>query len=80
MTESLNWVMPEEVSQVLEETLVSYRLFFGQSNTSYRLFKSLCPFGQIPTEETRGLPDELRGRKRCKVWARRPDRDVQLAA
>jgi hypothetical protein len=25
MTESLNWAMPDEVSQVLEETLVSYR-------------------------------------------------------
>lgn len=66
MTESPNWAMPDEVSQVLEETLVSYRLFFGQSKTSRRLFRSLCPFDQVPTEGARGLLDELRGRKRCK--------------
>jgi hypothetical protein len=80
MTESLNWAMPDEVSQVLEETLVSYRLLFGQSNMSCKLFRSLCSFDQVPTEEARGLLDELRGRKRCKGWARRPDRDVQPAA
>jgi hypothetical protein len=70
------WATPGEVSQLLEETLMSYRLLFGQSKASRRLFRALTPFELIPKEGEDGLLNELCGRKRCKDWAKRPDREI----
>lgn len=69
------WATPDEVSQLLEETLTSYRLFFGQNKASRRLFRTLTPFELLPNEGEDGLLNELCGRKRCNAWAKRPDRE-----
>ena len=70
------WATPDEVSQLLEETLMSYRLFFGQSKASRRLFRALTPFERVPKEGQDALLNELCGRKRCRDWAKRPDREI----
>ncbi|KAI8950795.1 hypothetical protein F4801DRAFT_590148 [Xylaria longipes] len=38
------WVTKQDVSQFLEEVLLSYRLLFGQNIRSRRLFQKLSPF------------------------------------
>jgi hypothetical protein len=73
---NVSWATPDEVSQMLEEILMSYRLLFGQNKASRRLFRVLTPFERVPKEGEDGLLDELCGRKRCKAWAKRPERET----
>jgi hypothetical protein len=52
------------VNDLLRETLLSYRLLFGQDKASRRLFRSLNPFGDLPEGcEDRSL-SELCSRKK----------------
>lgn len=73
---NLKWATPDEVSQLLEETLMSYRLFFGQSKASRKLFRTLTPFKLVHRQEEDELLSELCGRKRCNAWVKRPDREM----
>ncbi|PVH84999.1 hypothetical protein DL98DRAFT_609117 [Cadophora sp. DSE1049] len=44
------WATEEEVTRTLQETILSYRLLFGQNKASRQLFRSLSPFNDIPAE------------------------------
>lgn len=41
------WATEDDVEQMLHETLLTYRLLFGQSKAGRRLFRKLKPFEQI---------------------------------
>jgi hypothetical protein len=59
------WATSDDVSHMLQETLTSYRLLFGQSKSARQLFRSLTPFDGIPVEGHDLLLAELCGRKTC---------------
>ena len=44
------WATHDEVNDLLRETLLSYRLLFGQNKASRQLFRSLTPFEDLPNE------------------------------
>ena len=66
------WANTQEVNDLLRETLLSYRLLFGQSKASRKFFRTLRPFHRMPKEgvdkflaklcsrERNPLPDSLR--------------------
>jgi hypothetical protein len=61
----VKWASPKDVSELLEEILLSYRLLFGQSKRSRRLFhKNLRPFAGIPPEGQDELLFDLCGLKK----------------
>lgn len=47
---SVPWASEEDVTELLQEILLSYRLLFGQSRRSRSLFRRLRPFAHIPHE------------------------------
>ncbi|KAG9254827.1 uncharacterized protein F5Z01DRAFT_681336 [Emericellopsis atlantica] len=47
---SLPWATENDVTELLREILLSYRLLFGQSRRSRSLFRKLQPFARIPPE------------------------------
>ncbi|KPM44897.1 hypothetical protein AK830_g1656 [Neonectria ditissima] len=47
---SVPWASEEDVTELLQEILLSYRLLFGQSRRSRSLFRQLRPFARIPHE------------------------------
>ena len=57
------WASEEDVTKVLRETLLSYRLLFGQNNQARKLYKRLDPFAGIPLEGQDNLLSKLCGRK-----------------
>ncbi len=63
-TAPANWADEDDVTELLEEILLSYRLIFGQDQRSRRLFKKLRPFDGVPREGQDRLLPELCGRKR----------------
>ncbi len=69
------WATFEDINDLLRETLLSYRLLFGQNKASRRLFRSLSPFGDLPeTCKDRSLA-ELCGRKQSNFGTQLPERD-----
>ena len=44
------WATTDEVTQLLNETVLSYRLLFGQNKASRHLFRSLGPFEDTPED------------------------------
>lgn len=44
------WASEEDITELLREILLSYRLLFGQSRRSRSLFRRLRPFQRIPQE------------------------------
>jgi hypothetical protein len=68
------WGTQEDVSRMLEETLMSYRLLFGQNKKARKLFRTLTPFEERPKEGEDKLLSELCGRKAPSSWLSRPDR------
>jgi hypothetical protein len=44
------WAATDDVNDLLRETLLSYRLLFGQEKASRQLFRSLDPFKDLPAE------------------------------
>lgn len=61
---SANWASKEDVTELLKEILLSYRLVFGQNKRSRKLFRKLRPFAGVPREGQDRLLSELCGRKR----------------
>ncbi|KAF4459096.1 dipeptidyl peptidase III [Fusarium albosuccineum] len=47
---SVPWASEKDVTELLQEILLSYRLLFGQSRQSRSLFRRLQPFARIPQE------------------------------
>lgn len=47
---SLPWANEADINDLLREVLLSYRLLFGQSRRSRKLFRRLRPFAQTPQE------------------------------
>lgn len=63
---SVPWAQEEDITELLQEILLSYRLLFGQSRRSRSLFRRLRPFDQIPPEEHDRILSLICGRKRFK--------------
>ena len=70
------WAKPADVTSLLEETLLSYRLLFGQNKHSRRLFRDLSPFALDPAQSEDELLHELCARKQCRFLLPRADRKV----
>jgi hypothetical protein len=47
---SVPWASVDDVTELLQEVLLSYRLLFGQSRQSRSLFRQLRPFVRMPQE------------------------------
>ncbi|KAF2177995.1 hypothetical protein K469DRAFT_806035 [Zopfia rhizophila CBS 207.26] len=69
------WATHEDVNDLLRETLLSYRLLFGQNKASRRLFRSLNPFEDLPEGCKDRSLSELCGKKQSNfaTWLREPD-------
>jgi hypothetical protein len=70
------WAKPADVTSLLEEVLLSYRLIFGQNKHSRRLFRELTPFALYPAHAEDRLLHELCGRKQCTFPLPRAERKV----
>ncbi|KAI0391425.1 hypothetical protein F5Y17DRAFT_406605 [Xylariaceae sp. FL0594] len=58
-SDRLLWGSDQDVSQLLEEVLLSYRLLFGQDKRSRRLFHKLNPFLDTPSNSRDELLSQL---------------------
>ncbi|KAI9890356.1 MAG: hypothetical protein M1814_004266 [Vezdaea aestivalis] len=62
---SKTWGTDDDVEQMLLETLLTYRLLFGQGATGRQLFRKLDPFEGVPDEGRDDLLTQLCGQKLC---------------
>lgn len=69
------WATHEDVNDLLRETLLSYRLLFGQNKASRRLFRSLNPFADLPEGCVDGSLSELCSRKQSNFATWLPEHD-----
>ena len=60
---SRQWACEEDVTEMLLETLLSYRLLFAQNKQARKLYRRLEPFAGIPLEGRDHLLSSLCGRK-----------------
>lgn len=70
------WATADEVSQLLHEIVLSYRLLFGQKKVSRRYFRSIRPFNGMPEEGKDGLLTALCGHKQFEAGYEVQDREV----
>ncbi len=61
---SVPWADQEDVTKLLQQVLLSYRLLFGQTKKSREVFRSLRPFARIPPDGHDEFLTQLCGRKR----------------
>ncbi|KAK3897693.1 hypothetical protein C8A05DRAFT_38735 [Staphylotrichum tortipilum] len=61
---SLPWGTEQDVSSLLQEILLSYRLIFGQNKRSRAGFRRSQPFARLPSQGHDKLLGQLCGRKR----------------
>ncbi|KAI9677973.1 MAG: hypothetical protein M1822_008081 [Bathelium mastoideum] len=61
------WAGASDVSQLLREIILSYRLLFGQNKKARRLFRRLNPFQDYPKETRDEMLYLLCGRKRLQT-------------
>ncbi len=59
----MQWASESDISGLLNEILLSYRLLFGQDKEARKLFRSLKPFEDLPKEAHDPLLASLCGRK-----------------
>jgi hypothetical protein len=62
---SVPWASEEDVTELLRKILLSYRLLFGQSRRSRRLFRRLRPFTHVPHEGHDRFLSLICGKKQC---------------
>lgn len=62
---SSQWATTSEVTDFLDEVIMSYRLLFGQDKKSRKLFRSLSPFAGTPTQAYDQLLLDICGHKHC---------------
>ena len=60
---SRQWACEEDVTEMLLETLLSYRLLFAQDKQARKLYRKLDPFAGVPPEGRDHLLPSLCGRK-----------------
>jgi len=60
---SRQWASEEDVTKMLNETLLSYRLLFGQCKRSRKLFRAIDPFARVPKQSQDTSLEWLCGRK-----------------
>lgn len=58
-----HWATPQDVTELLEEAVLSYRLLFGQHPRSRKLFRKLRPFKDVPLEGRDDFLSDLCGEK-----------------
>jgi len=61
---SIPWATEEDITELLREILLSYRLIFGQNKRSRAVFRRLRPFAGVSKEEEDPFLSQLCGRKR----------------
>jgi hypothetical protein len=59
------WATRDEITKMLRETLLTYRLLFGQHKQARRLYRKSCPFDGVLEKGKDSLLDSLCGRKHC---------------
>lgn len=59
------WACQDDIRDLLRETLLSYRVLFGQDRRSRKLYKRLRPFGDCSKREQDILLHELCSREHC---------------
>jgi hypothetical protein len=69
------WATNEDINDLLQEILLSYRLLFGQNKASRRLFRSSSPFEDLPEGCKDRALSELCGKKQSNfaTWLREPN-------
>lgn len=60
---SRQWACEEDITEMLLETLLSYRLLFAQDKKARKLYRRLDPFAGVPLEGRDHLLSSLCGRK-----------------
>ncbi|KIV96657.1 hypothetical protein PV10_00495 [Exophiala mesophila] len=68
------WAGQDDIRDLLRETLLSYRVLFGQDKRSRKMYKRLRPFGDCSKREQDVLLNELCSREHCDLTANE-DRD-----
>ncbi|XXH00200.1 hypothetical protein Hte_006542 [Hypoxylon texense] len=58
-----HWATAQDVTELLEEVVLSYRLLFGQHPRSRKVFRNLRPFKHIPLEGRDDFLSDLCGEK-----------------
>jgi hypothetical protein len=61
---AMPWAIEEDVTGLLREILLSYRLIFGQNKRSRAIFRALQPFAPLASQSHDQLLAQLCGRKR----------------
>jgi hypothetical protein len=69
------WMTKEEITNLMRETLMTYRLLFGQNKRARQTFRKCCPFDGIPREGRDSLLSSLCGRKRSCLDPEYQERD-----
>ncbi len=70
------WATEDDVEQMLHETLLTYRLLFGQSKRGRQLFRKLRPFERVLEAGTDELLMTLCGQKHYQMRPQLRERDV----
>ena len=70
------WATEDDVEQMLQETLLTYRLLFGQSRPGRRLFRKLKPFEQVPEAGIDAFLMTLCGEKTYEARPKLRERDI----
>jgi hypothetical protein len=73
---SKQWATEDDVEQMLYETILSYRLLFGQNKAARQLFRKLKPFERVPEEGRDELLMTLCGYKHCQTNLELRERDA----
>lgn len=71
---SRQWAERSDVTSMLHETLLSYRLLFGQSKQARRFYKTIDPFAADPEASKDHLLSALCGRRSCSVRMTQDDK------
>ena len=73
---SRQWATEDAVTTILQETLLSYRLLFGQNKRSRTLFKSINSSSGVPEERRDIILNDICGKKVCKIAKIPNDKDI----
>ncbi|KAG9242073.1 hypothetical protein BJ878DRAFT_191868 [Calycina marina] len=72
---STQWATQEEITQLLKETILSFRLLFGQNRASRKLYASLEPFKNIPNQGIDPFLTSICAQKRLRTSVGLSERD-----
>lgn len=72
----IQWASEDEITDMLNETVLSYRLLFGQNKAARHLFRKLGPFDNVAERGRDKLLMELCGQKHCQMTLQVLEREV----